>query len=105
VTLNEVTMTDSQKFIEGLVTALSNDKVLDKLKEHITEPLSFQIKKLQDDYGKLKNELLNVTENNKQLKNEMSNLRVIIQKKDSEILKLNEKVNSFEWMNKNNIVG
>lgn len=89
-------MGDHEAFVTGLIAALSSEPVVNKLQQCLTEPLRYDINKLQDDLQEMKNELNQSTESNKQLQNEVSALRQLVKNKDQQICQLEDRIKAIE---------
>ena len=89
-------MADPAIFVNGLIAALSDEQVVKKFQHCLTDPLKFDISKLQDELNEVKNELKKSNEMNKQIQSEMSALREQVQNKEYDIAQLRERVKTLE---------
>jgi hypothetical protein len=87
---------EEESLVKCLISALSNDTLVQKLNEVLIEDLKFQVNSLKDINSQLKTDIANLTSEYKEFKSEVVLLRQVVKKKDSDVAALNEKVHLLE---------
>ena len=83
-------------FVKALKLALSDDSIIEKLTDVVTNKLKFELDSVIDINNQLKRELSRFTELNTSLQKEVSDLREVIKKKNEEISSLNNSVSVLQ---------
>ena len=89
-------MGDPEIFVQGLIAALTNEKVVKKFQECLTDPLKFDISKLQEEFNGLKADIQKCTQTNTELKQEVKDLTDLINSKDNQIAQLTDRIQTLE---------
>ena len=90
---------EQKDFVTAFKQALNDESILEKLADAVAGPMSFQINKLSDLANDLKEQVAKFKDESKTLRQEVSHLREIVMKKESEIEGLQAKMKVIELSN------